>query len=163
MLRMRVLALLPLAFLVACGGENDVDATGDYTVSLTNRDNGCQLSNWNVGDTSSGIPLTIAQTDNAITATVGGGAGVALGLWLGDNHYTGEVSGSNLDLQLEGQNNMSQGTCDYHYISIIDGELHGDVIGGQVRYETVTDGSSDCGALEGCASIQDFNGTRPPT
>src|SRR5436190_2976645 len=99
MLSMRVSALLPLAFLAACGGGT-VDATGDYTVALSNRDNGCNLANWDDNGTASGIPVNIAQTDDAATATVGGGAGIALGVWLGDNHYTGTVDGNDLNLEL---------------------------------------------------------------
>ena len=161
---MRAFPILALALcLAACGGGDPVDAEGNYTVALTNRDNGCNLDNWTEGDTASGIPVDIAQTDAAVTATVGGGAGITLGLWLGDNHYTGEVDGNDLLLQLEGNRNMSQGTCDYHYMSVIDASLSGDVLSGEIRYEAVTDGANDCGALTGCASVQEFNGTRPPT
>ena len=162
---MRTLPLLVLALgtLAACGSDAPVDAAGSYTIALTNRDNGCNLSNWQDGNTASGIPVTIDQTDDAATATVGGAAGAVLGIWLGDNHYTGTVRGNALDLEDESQNNQQSGNCDYHYTSIIDATLDGDVLSGQIRYEAVTDGASDCAGISGCASVQDFNGTRPPT
>jgi hypothetical protein len=106
--------------------------------------------------------VTISQTDDSVTAEVGGAAGALLELWLGSNNYTGSVDGNHLELELEGENNMTMGTCDYHYISIIDADLDGDVLEGEIRYETVTDGTPDCGELEGCSSVQAFNGTRPP-
>jgi hypothetical protein len=161
---MRVLPILAsgLALLAACGSD-PVDATGDYTIALTNADNGCSLGNWTEGDTASGIPVAIAQTDTGVTATVGGAAGITLGVWLGDNHYTGTVDGNDLNLELEGTTDLTMGSCDYHYISIIDASLSGDVLAGQIRYEAVTDGVADCGALNSCASIQEFNGTRPPS
>jgi hypothetical protein len=158
---MRVFPLFALIALVGCGSD-PVDATGDYSIALTNGDNGCELANWTEGESASGIPVEIAQTDDAATATVGGGAGIALGVWLGDNHYTGTVDGNDLNLELEGETQMTMGSCDYHYVSIIDASLSNDVLMGQIRYEAVTDGVTDCGFLNGCASIQEFNGTRPP-
>src|SRR5689334_11840685 len=84
----------------ACGGPANV--AGDYTIALTNHDNGCNLGNWTVGDTASGIPVTITQASGNATATVGGLAQVALDAGLGGHAFTGPVDGNDVDLELFG-------------------------------------------------------------
>ena len=64
-----VAAALALA-LAACGGDDPVEAAGTYTVSLTNRENGCMNPNWMVDDTAMGIGVVITQNGEAITADV---------------------------------------------------------------------------------------------
>jgi hypothetical protein len=162
---MRNLAILGLglAALGGCGGDGGpVNVEGEYTISVANQENGCSLANWDEDGTATGIPVSVSQNGEAANAEVGGASGIALNLWLGSNVFVGSVNGANLDLEIEGENEMTTGNCDYHYIAIIDARLEGDVLEGEIRYEAVTDGASDCGALDGCSSVQDFNGTRPP-
>jgi hypothetical protein len=97
--------------LAACGGDEPVDAAGTYTLSLTNRENGCMNSNWTVGETATGIGVVIIQNDAAITADVQPGAArLALDLALGSHIFTGSVNGADIDLRITGTNSFSMGT-----------------------------------------------------
>lgn len=154
-------ALLALA---ACGGDEPVDAAGTYTISLTNRENGCMHANWTVGDTTAGIGVVMTQNGEAITADVQpGGARVALDLILGDHVFVGTVDGNKLDLLIEGTSSFAMGTCDYTIDALIGATLDGDVLSGDILYRNQTDGSTDCGALTGCTSRQEMLGNRPPS
>lgn len=42
-------------------------------------------------------------------------------------------------------------------------DLEGDVLSGDIFYRDQTDNSTDCGALTGCASVQEMLGNRPPS
>ena len=157
---MTTLRWLSLVLLAACG--SDVDAAGEYSVNVTNRENGCAFDDWTEGDTATNIPLTITQSDSEITGEVGGPAGLFLGVVLGSNVFEGTVSGDELDMTLFGTNSASDGNCTYTVNAIFEGELDGDVVTGEIRYTTATNDNPDCAAIEGCASRQELNGTRPP-
>ena len=152
--------LLGLSPLTGCGA--DADVAGNYTVALTNRDNGCNLQNWTVGQSTTGIPVTIAQDSSAVTANVQAGAGLVLDAVLGDHVYTGDVDGNDIFLELHGTRAQQQGSCAFFFNSDIDASLSGDTLTGKIEYKAATNGAAECAALEGCVSFQDFNGTRPP-
>ena len=44
-----ITTLFGLAALAGCS-DDPANVSGDYTVSVANRDNGCNISNWNVGE-----------------------------------------------------------------------------------------------------------------
>jgi len=140
-----------------------VDASGAYTVALTNRENECGFPNWVEGTQTSGVPLTVAQTGSAATAEVGGPAGTFLVLILGSSAFEGTVEGADLDLTLFGTSPFMAGSCTYTINAVVDAALDGDVLEGRIEYRASTNGSPDCGALEDCSSVQEFNGTRPPS
>src|SRR5690606_41720633 len=98
-----------------------------------------------------------------VSAQVQGLVGGFLQLWLGASVYVGELSGNRLDLTIYGTTSATQGNCTYTVNSNLDARVDGDVITGQIRYEAKTVGNPDCAPLEGCATVQAFNGTRPPT
>jgi hypothetical protein len=148
--------------VAGCGGS-PADVAGSYTVSVTNGANGCNLVNWTVGESAAGIPVTITQDGGAATATVEGVTGALLVAGLGSRIFAGEVSGSSLDLALIGTNSQTSGNCTYTYNALLDGSIDGDVIEGTITYTAATNDQSDCAALEGCETVQDFNGTRPPS
>ncbi|MEM9492226.1 MAG: hypothetical protein AAGC55_23970 [Myxococcota bacterium] len=155
------IALITAATATACGGS--ADFAGEYTISLTNGDNGCQFDDWVEGETSSNIPLTITQSDDALTAEIEGVAAVLLGLFLGTTTFTGEADGDRAELILLGERAFSEGNCSYTFNGVVDLELDGDFISGELRYEAATNDNPDCAALSGCASRQSFNGNRPPS
>lgn len=156
----RIMMAATLALLGAsCGG--DVDPTGDFSISVTNRENGCGFDNWTEGNTATGIPVTITE-DGEVRAEVGGAAGVFLGVVLGSNIFTGSVDGDQLDLTLFGTTSATQGNCTYTINAVLDGTLDGDVLTGDIRYTAATNDNPDCSTIEGCVSRQQFNGTRPP-
>jgi FlaG/FlaF family flagellin (archaellin) len=165
---MRTIGLLSVTVLLAgaCGGGSDpVDFSGEYSISLTNRENGCGFMNWVEDDTAVGVPVTVTQAEGEtqVTATVNGGAGLYLDLILGSRVFTGEADGPRIDLTLYGTNSATMGQCTYTVNANLFGRLEGDVLTGDITYTTATNGSPECGTLEGCESRQDFNGTRPPT
>ena len=157
---MRSVALSLLA-MAACGTD-DANVAGDYSVSLTYRDNGCNLGgNWTVGNTTT-VQVTMVQSKADVTATVMGLGGVALDALLGAHAYTGKVNGNDLDLTIFGTHNATMGSCSYTINSELIATSHGDIVQGRVEYKSATNGSPDCAPIEGCLSQQDFNGTRPP-
>jgi hypothetical protein len=159
---MRRITLTSAVVLALIGCEGTADVAGEFTVNLTNRENGCAFTNWEVGSTSTGIPVTITQDGDRVTALVGGLTATFLDLWLGSHTYQGTVSGSSLDLTLYGTNSTSQGNCTYTVNSTITAAIDGDVLTGDIRYTAATNNNPDCGTLTGCVSRQDFNGSRPP-
>lgn len=154
-----VLAVVALG-IPACSGENG-NAAGDYTVTLTNRDNGCNIASWMVGATNSAT-VTLTQADSNVTAQVTGLGAVALELLVGGHTYTGKISGDTLNLNLFGTRGNMVGNCLFTVNSEIHAVLDGDVLTGQIDYLSATNNNPDCDAVAECRSFQDFNGTRPP-
>src|SRR5262245_57064299 len=74
-------------FLAACGGGDPADVAGDYSISLTNGENGCDFANWMEGETATNVPVVITQgsegEEDQATAVVNGAAGTYLDLVLG--------------------------------------------------------------------------------
>jgi hypothetical protein len=150
-----------LAIAAGCGSD-PVDAEGDYTIAVTNRENGCDFESWTEGESSSGIPLTVTQNDSVVTGEVGGAAGLFLGAVLGSNVFEGEVSGDEISMTLFGTTSAGDGNCTYTVNAVLDAELDGDVLTGEINYTAATNDNPDCAAIEGCATRQELNGTRPP-
>lgn len=163
---MRALAVgFVSALLAACGSDEPANVEGNYTVAVSNRDNGCNFANYTVGDTQSGIPVMITQEGANVTATVMGLTGAGLNLALGSNVFSGTVDGDMLDLDLFGTRPQMQGTCTYTYNAKILGDVTRDTLTGRVNYSaaTTTPSNPDCASIQGCLTFQEFNGTRPPT
>lgn len=159
-----LLAFLLLVPLTACGNDPAMVA-GQYSVAVTNRDNGCNLANWTVGAMSSNIPVDITQNGVMASATVTGIVGVAVSAALGSNVFTGDVDGNDLNLTLYGTVSHTAGNCTYTYNAVINATLSGDILQGTIDYKAKTNGNPDCTSMNitNCNSRQDFNGTRPPT
>jgi hypothetical protein len=154
--------LVVLMIMAGCGGGEDADVAGDFTIALTNRDNGCELENWTVGEQASNIPVIITQSSDNVTASVEAGAGVVLDVALGSHVYTGSVDGNDIFLELFGTRVAQTGNCTFSFNSEIDASLSGDSLTGRINYRAATNGNPDCSDLEGCVSFQEFNGARPP-
>jgi hypothetical protein len=154
--------LLALAAALVVPGCGTADVAGDYSISITNRENGCNFDNWTEGDTATGISLSITQDGSDVTGTVGGLTGQFLNLWLGSATYTGTVSGDDVEMTLYGERSFNEGNCSFTFNSTIVADSNGDVLTGDVLYRAATNGNPDCAALEGCVTRQQFNGTRPP-
>jgi hypothetical protein len=160
---MRRFIIATIAIAAGCGGDNEpADVAGNYTMAITNRENGCNLQNWNVGEMSTGIMVTVTQSGANATAIIEGGVGAYVELILGSRSFTGDVRGHQIDLTLVGTRSATMGNCTYTYNAILDGHLDGDTLEGEISYTPQTNDQSDCAAFEGCASVQGFNGTRPP-
>ena len=158
-------AAIALVCALGCGGGDGdtVDASGDYTLAVTNGDNDCGYQGWTEGEQASGIPFIVTQDDDDnVTATIDGLAGAWVGLVLGSRMFEGEVSGSRLELTLFGTNSYNDGGCTYTVNGEVLATLNDDALEGTISYVPSTNDSPDCGTLNDCASVQEFNGTRPP-
>ncbi len=160
---MRTFPFWLIGLVASCGDSPPEDVAGTYTINLTNGANGCNLENWTEGNTSSGIPVVITQADATASAEVMGLAAVALDVALAGHVFTGDVDGDDLNLAITGTRSATSGNCTYTYNALLDATLAGDVLTGTISYQAATNDNSDCAALEGCASVQNFNGTRPPS
>jgi len=158
----RLAGLLLGLSVLGCGGGSDADVAGNYTIALTNRDNGCMLANWTEGESTTGVAVTITQDGSNVTASVEAGAGFVLDVALGGHVYTGSVDGNRVFLELFGSRNQQMGNCAFTYNSDIDASLSTDTLMGKIEYRAATNNNPDCAALENCVSFQEFNGTRPP-
>lgn len=159
-MRTSIALLLVLGSVAACG--DPADLTGTYTVSVTNRENGCMLDNWTEGNQASNIGVVITQEDDEARADVEGGTGAILDLWLGSSVFTGPVDGDDFVLTIFGESSFTEGNCSYTFNAELDGSIEGDFISGDIRYIAKTNNNPDCATLEGCVTRQSFNGSRPP-
>jgi hypothetical protein len=155
--------VLGAACALALAGCAPADVAGNYTIALTNQQNGCNLSNWTAGASTSGVAFVITQSGANVTGQVQGLTGAAIALWLGGDTFTGTVSGASVDMTLFGTRSMTQGACSYTLNAHVRGNLSGDSLQGTVTYSASTNHAPDCGALEGCSSVQQFDGVRPPS
>lgn len=151
--------------LVACGSDSSPapsDFSGNYSVAITNGQNGCGFSNWTVGNKSNGTPVTITQNGTSASADVGGVAQAYYDVILGAHVFQGSVSGSQLSAIIHGKNSFKKGNCTYQVTANLGATLSGDSISGTISYSTTTNGDPDCSTLENCSSTQSFAGSRPP-
>ena len=164
-------ALVSLALAAAplgCGSSDNempLDPSGMYSINLRNDMNGCSLENWQEGAVSM-VPLTITRsaTDpTAITGKLGGVAGVVAVLVIGTDTFTGKVKGNGVQLESLGSRRMMMGACESTGVIRLQGMLTGDVLTGLVSYSFNTNKDPACGVKNTCATLQSFNGTRPPT
>jgi hypothetical protein len=160
---MRVLVALLFVTLAggACGSST-LDASGTYTMSITDEDNGCGFQGWTTGAVATDIPLIVTQTGANVSAQISGAVGSYVQLLLGVNTFTGDIGGDELNLTLTSTNAAHQGNCAYFVNGDVVGKLTGDALQGTIVYTTTTNKSPDCGAVEGCHSTQAFSGNRPP-
>jgi hypothetical protein len=151
--------------MIACGSTSPAKVAGDYTVATTNRDNGCMLGNWTVGATNANIGVTITQDGSTAMASVNGLVGGILDFALGDHVFAGSVDGDFVNLTLVGTRSQTAGNCTYTYNAVLSGTLTGDVLQGNIKFVSNPNSAPDCTSMgiTGCASVMDFNGTRPPT
>jgi hypothetical protein len=154
----RVAWLLLWLGAAACGSD-DVVAAGNYTVTVTDGNNGCSLPNWTIGATSTAT-VTLTQSDNNVTAVVGGVASIALDFGLGGHSFTGKIAGDDLNLNLFGTRSNTSGNCTYTINAGIHAVVSGNMLTGQIDYKSATNGNPDCSTIANCDSFQDLSGTR---
>jgi hypothetical protein len=157
-----------LAFAPGCGGSTfqanqpPANIAGDYSVSLTNGNNGCQFANWTQGSTAQDVHVMLAQQGASATATLTGLAGLLFYVVLGTVQFQGTVSGDSFTLTAVGSNPARDGMCTFTIKATLTGSTAGDTIQGQLAYTETTNGSPDCSYHSTCSSIQSFAGARPP-
>ncbi len=150
--------------LAACGGDDapTADVAGDFTIAITSGANGCNFENWDEGASTSGIRMTLAEDEMGVTATVDGLSALFLDLLQGSHTFAGDVDGSNLLLEIFGTREQTLDGCTHFVNSTLDAKLNGDILIGTLSYTVADNGAPECAAFAGCASVQSFNGTRPP-
>nr|HEX4314179.1 hypothetical protein [Kofleriaceae bacterium] len=146
--------------LAACSSPANV--AGNYTVDLTDEANGCNLSNFTQGQSTSGVSVSITQKDSDVTVAVTGVAGAYLMTVLGSSTFDGSVSGDGFDAKLIGTTAGHSSNCTFTFDADLHGDLAKDSISGTIDYTPQTNGSPDCSTIMGCTSTQNFSGTRPP-
>ncbi|MCP4445366.1 MAG: hypothetical protein GY811_08485 [Myxococcales bacterium] len=156
------LALCALLF-IGCGGDGaSADPTGEYTIAITSGANGCGFENWQEGATSTGIRMTITEDDMGVTANVDGISALFLDLLQGSHVFAGDVTGSDLRLEIVGSREQNLAGCTHLVDSTLEAEIDGDILIGTISYTVADNTASECATFAGCASVQNFNGTRPP-
>ncbi len=158
---MRTIPLVLLA-AVACSSSNSppADVAGNYTVSVTNGQNGCSIANFTPGAMSTGVTVAVTQSGSQVSANVMGFSGLALTLGVGSSTLVGQLSGSQATLGASA--NHTQGGCTYTTTATANITWNGNTMQGTISYTDSGNGSSDCGVLQACTSEQSFAGSRPP-
>jgi len=133
-----------------------------YTISVTNRENGCNFNGWTVNNSATNINCAINQEGDSANANVGGIAGGYLDAILGSHIFNGTVDGNDLDLKIVGTRSTTMGNCTLTVDANLLSTLNGDVLTGRINYSFNGNGNTDCAPYDGCISFQEMNGTRPP-
>ena len=116
-----LLALLLLSTCIVACGSDPADFEGDYSINITNRENGCEFDDWQEGNTASNIGVVVTQDGDQVTATVEGVTGAFLGLVLGDNVFEANLADvvnrllQNLVLRCA----KEDGVRDYFYVGVV--------------------------------------------
>ncbi len=161
--RMKRLLLLAgcLVGFAACS-DDPVDAEGDYTINVTNRDNGCSFDNWTAGNSAMDIKVTINQEGETAGADVMGITGAYLDLILGSHVFNGSIDGDELDLKIPGTRSAVTGNCTWTVDATLIATLNGDILTGRINYSKNGNDNTDCAPIDGCLSVQEMNGARAP-
>ncbi len=159
---MNKLMLAALVCVCGCDSGSPAYVAGTYTLALTMQQNDCGILGNSVGESSTGVSLVVTQSGADVRATVQGVAGLALGLSMGSDTFTGTVSGDALDLWIAGTMSGSSGTCAYTRNAHLVAKLSGDVLTGTVTYTFASNKTADCGFRDTCQDMQLFTGARPP-
>src|SRR5690349_16693792 len=107
------------------GPPPPADLAGDYTISVTDGDNGCNLANWMKGTSTKNIDFTVTQSEAHAVGLVGGLAGTYMDLVLGSHKFEGEVTGDAFSMTDYGTNQGTMNGCSYTINATIDGTIDG--------------------------------------
>jgi hypothetical protein len=153
--------LAPLALLLAACAPPDV--AGAFAGALTNRENGCMLAGFTPGAMSSGVTMTVTQSDAAVTVNVDGLARAALSLFLGSTEpMRGSTTAGGFLVRQAGQTPMNQMGCTFNTQVEANARLTGNALEGTVVYSFQVTDPNACGYRATCRSTQDFSFVRPP-
>src|SRR5437763_1620027 len=108
-------AFVVLLGLTACSSTSSngapADVSGNYTVLVTNRANGCAFANWTEGSKSANIPFAITQNGTTVSGSVGGLSGAYIAIVLGTNTFSGTAAGSTISMTATGTRSATMGQC----------------------------------------------------
>lgn len=152
---------LVLAFaLCACAPP---DVSGTYTGAITNRDNGCMLSNFNPGAMTTGINMNVNQSGSTVTVAVEGLAGLALAAFTGNTEpMRGSTTVNGFSVSKTGTIPMNVGGCTFNTFVQANATLSGNTLNGTVTYSYQTTNAEACDYRATCRTEQSFSFVRPP-
>jgi hypothetical protein len=158
--------LVLFALLAACGDDDSsssppADVSGNYSVSVTNTDNGCGYNGWTIGQSTQNIAFVVTQNGVAASGEVKGAANFYFAV-LGIGPLAGTVDGAHANMAADGTLHLKDGNCDYVVRATADFTLTGDTINGTMTYSNTTNGDPSCGTKSTCTSTQSIAGSRPP-
>ncbi len=161
-----IMRTIPLALLaaVACSSSASgppANVAGTYTVSVTNRENGCNVASFTPGLMTTGVTVQVTQNGAQISADVMGLAGVYLTAGVGSSTLVGSLDGAKASLTASA--NHTTGMCAYTTTATASMTFNGDTMQGSITYTDSGNGSSDCGVVQSCMNLQNFAGSRPPS
>ncbi len=166
----RLFTAATLGGAVACSAATfdapkQADASGTYTIAVTEKNNDCQLNGWTEGTSSQNIPFTLSQQGTDATGHVDGLVGSGMALWLGNNSFVGNLQGPTLSLTDYGTRSDTASNCSFTVNARVDGTVQASagLISGTITYSYATNGSPDCGYRTTCTSVQSFSGNKPPS
>jgi hypothetical protein len=153
-----LLALIPA--VVACsgsdGGEPPAQVAGNYALTLTDGQNGCNVQNFTTNATQTGT-VAITQDGSSITATAMQTSGLVLAFAAGDT-IAGTIVGS--EASLSASASLAQGACTYATTATVNIRFSDTgAMQGTIFYTEQGNGSSDC-TMQQCTSTQTFTGSR---
>jgi hypothetical protein len=159
---MRTISIaLVAAAAAACSGSNDNGPTaqvaGDYALTVTDNQNGCNVENFTTGATQTGITLSIAQNGSSLNATGTGSTGLMLAFATGDT-LSGWIDGQ--EASLSSTVGHTQGGCAYSTTATLNITFSGNQFQGTVLYTDSGNGSPDCNVMQQCTSTQKVTGSR---
>jgi hypothetical protein len=156
--------ILPLALVVAAAAacsSNDnappAQVAGDYTLTVTDNQNGCQVENFTTGATQSGITMAVTQNGTSLSATGTASSGLMLAFATG-NTLNGWIDGQ--EASLSSTVTHTVGGCTYSTTATANLTFSGNQVQGSVLYTDSGNGSPDCNVMQQCTSTQTVNGSR---
>jgi hypothetical protein len=145
------------------------NVSGTYLVSFVDGINTCKIAGVTEGASTSGVPLTVAQssiTPQNMTVTLGGAPGSLLSGVTGSATLTGTLGSYQATLTPESPDsgNVPSGTldgCTYQASASLALNFAGDTVQGTMTY-TLTTSGSNCNALSNCQTVQALSGVLQP-
>jgi hypothetical protein len=162
--RAAALCLVSVFIGTGCGDDDDEprDVAGQYTVNVTNGENGC-LTGLQMGDSYSNISLDLTQDGETVRGTFGGLlATLFLEAVLGGTDFQGTVRGNTIEMTRLGNREQTSGSCTFTVRADLQATSDDDLLEGEILYTPITNDDPNCESIKDCRAIQTFNGTRPP-
>jgi hypothetical protein len=159
---------------LACAGDGADDGTidpgtpparvaGRYATLLTDRENGCGFGNWVDGTTGTSFDLVVDQVNTTAIAALDGNLALWFDAWLGSHLFAGSIDSAHMVLVLPGSHTTLRADgCSFTYDLVLEAELAGDQLTGDLLYQARTNGAPSCGPLTGCVTRQQLSAIRAP-
>lgn len=158
---MRIILLALVPAVVACsgsdGGEPPAQVAGNYTLTITDGQNGCNVQDFTTNSSQTGTMVAITQSGTSVTATAMHTSGLVLAFGAGDT-ISGWIDGQ--EASLTASSPRTQGGCAYTTTATANITFKDSAMQGTILYTNAGNGSSDCGVLQQCTSTQTFTGSR---